>query len=375
MSIEALYEDRRTGRSVPVQLDFQHPFLVISRKGGGELDRWNWTDTAPVPGDFADDRMRLGLSADAHAVLAVDDPDQLLMLAHGTGMAQPTRRQHHPQRNAPLYAWVGGALLSLFVMLRFLLPALATALAPYIPQWVQTRLGDQVQVLATSVLTRSGGNPHCANPDGVAALSALAAHLPDATGLHLHVIDSNIPNAFALPGDHVSITTALMDKADGPDAILGVMGHELGHLRLGHSMERVVRYGFSSTLVSLVVGDVGGGLLAAGVAQAVESDFSQDQERAADQYGLEVLAAARVSSAGLVRLFAAIRAEHPEADGLVARWVGSHPALSERIETLERAGTNTATTGAPLVDAQWQALRAICKQPAEKRVTPDTADR
>ncbi|MBJ7414099.1 MAG: M48 family metallopeptidase [Niveispirillum sp.] len=371
--IEATYEDRRTGRTLPVLLDFQHPFLVILRDRDRELDRWNWRDVAPVPGPFADDRLRLGLSADAHAVLAVADADRLLTLAHGAGMVQPVHREHRQRRELPLYAWIGGAILSLFIMLRFVLPALASVLAPHVPDWVQTRIGDQVQVLATSVLTRKGGNQHCAAPTGREALLKLAGRLPDSQGLRLHIIDSDLPNAFALPGGHVSVTTALMDKADGPDAVLGVIGHELGHLRHGHSMERVMRYGLSSTLVSMIVGDVGGGLLAVAVAQIVESEFSQDQERQADQFALDALRQARVSPAGLSKLFAAIRDEHPEADGVLAEWMGSHPTLTERITTLDRAAAGTRTQGETLTSEEWTALRAICKQPVP--VLPASAEK
>ena len=48
--IEATYEDRRTGRTLSVRLAFQHPFLIIHRENGGELDRWNWRDVAPGGG-------------------------------------------------------------------------------------------------------------------------------------------------------------------------------------------------------------------------------------------------------------------------------------------------------------------------------------
>ncbi len=372
--IDATYEDRRTGRTLPVGLEFQHPFLVIHREGGAELDRWNWRDVAPVPGPFPDERLRLGLAADAHAVLAVADGDQLLRLAHGAGMVQPVHHEHRSRREIPLYIWIGGAVLSLVIMLRFVLPALASTLAPHVPAWLQAQIGDQVQVLATAFLTREGGNRHCAAPAGRAALLKLAGRLPDSQGLRLHIIDSDLPNAFALPGGHVSVTTALMAKADGPDAILGVLAHELGHVHHGHSMERVMRYGLSSALISMVVGDIGGGVLAVGVSQMVESEFSQDQERQADHYALDALEQAGVSPAGLSKLFAAIRDEHPEADGVLAEWMGSHPTLTERITNLDRAAAGTTTRGETLSEAEWAALRAICARPDSSPAPTATPD-
>lgn len=360
--VQATYEDRRTGRSVPVRLSFAAPWLVIGRDGGGELDRWPWREVATIPGPFADDRLRLGLAADAHAVLAIDGPDALWAQAQAAGMGNVDRAAHRTRRDLPLIIWIGGALASFVILLQFVVPAFSGIIAPMIPASWQARIGDQVLVIATALLTRKDGNPHCAAPDGRAALDKLAARLPASAGrARLLVIDSELPNAFALPGGHVAITNSLMDKAEGPDAVLGVIGHELGHLHHGHSMERVIRYSLSSAIVSMAVGDVGGGFLAVGVSQMVESEFSQDQERQADAFALDALARAGVSPRGLAQLFRTIRDEHPEADGAVAEWAGSHPTLSERIATLEAADSGRA--GAKVLEnPEWAALRAICRR-------------
>ncbi|OYQ36421.1 hypothetical protein CHU95_04100 [Niveispirillum lacus] len=362
--MQASYEDRQTGRAIPVRLTFLEQWLVIDREDGRELDRWSWRDVAPIPGDFPDGRLRVGLAADAHAVLVLDDPDALLRCAHATGMPQPAQQQHRVRRELPLAVWLVGAVLSVLLLVEFVIPAMAGMLAPMVPTSWQARIGDQVQTLATALLTRKGGNDRCDAPDGVAALKKLADRLPPVAGTtRLHIIDSDLPNAFALPGGHVSVTTALMDRADGPEAILGVLAHEMGHLHHGHSMERVMRYGLSSALISMVVGDIGGGALAVGVSQMVESEFSQDQERQADAYAIDALAQARVSPLPLARLFETIRTEHPEADGTLAEWMGSHPTLSERIATLQRAGGGQ-TAGAVLEAAEWQALKNICQTAA-----------
>lgn len=358
--LDALYEDRGTGRTLPVTLSAAGDHLVIRRADGRELDRWPWRDVAPVPGDFIDSRPRFGLAADSNALLVIDDADALFALVPA---ATRVRSGHRARRDLPLPIWIGGALASVLLLVFVILPQLASLLAPQIPQSWQARIGDQVLVIATAMLTKKDGNAQCQAPDGKTALDRLAVLMPPTgTAPRLRVIESDLPNAFALPGGHIVLTSALIDMAPGPDAVLGVVGHELGHVVHGHAMERVMRYGLVSSLISLVVGDFGGGFLAVAVSQMAEAGFSQEQERQADAFAIDIMGQGNFTTQGMAVLFQRMLDKYPHADGVLARWMGSHPELSERIATL-RAVNLPRDTNASLTDAQWHALRTICAKP------------
>jgi len=53
------------------------------------------------------------------------------------------------------------------------------------------------------------------------------------------VFDSDVKNAFVLPGNRVGFYKGMMDFADNDDQIAAVMGHEVGHVAGQHARERV----------------------------------------------------------------------------------------------------------------------------------------
>lgn len=369
MKIDAIYEDRPRGVRVPVRLSRQGDQLVITRADGRELDRWPWRAVAQVEGDFPDGAARYGLAADAHAALVVQDVALFNAMApQGTG-----QKRHGKVFELPLLVWIGGATVSVLLLLFVIMPMLATILAPMVPDRWQRRIGDQVSSILVTILTDEGGDANCRAPAGQAALDQLMARLPRAEvpPFRLRVIQSKIPNAFALPG-HVVVTDSILRLSPTPEAALGVIAHEVGHIVHGHSMERVIRYSLASTLVSMMVGDVGGGILAVGVTQMSESSFSQDEEREADAYAADRLLDAGYSPAALGGLFEALKLELKLKESQLEKWLGSHPQISERVATLAAYPAPANPTPA-LTGTEWKALQAICEPPASDVPQPEKA--
>ncbi|MDQ5873215.1 MAG: M48 family metalloprotease, partial [Acidobacteriota bacterium] len=71
-----------------------------------------------------------------------------------------------------------------------------------------------------------------------------------------NVVDSNEPNAYALPGGKLSITRGLISKMESEDQLASVLGHEIGHVTARHSVVSASR----SQLLGLLLG-VGGAVL------------------------------------------------------------------------------------------------------------------
>src|SRR5262249_35417099 len=54
-----------------------------------------------------------------------------------------------------------------------------------------------------------------------------------------YIPDSNLINAFALPGGHVFIARGMLNLMSSEDELASVLGHEVAHIDLRHCAERV----------------------------------------------------------------------------------------------------------------------------------------
>jgi putative metalloprotease len=98
-------------------------------------------------------------------------------------------------------------------------------------------------------------------------------------------------NAFAMADGTIRIYAGLMDMLDD-DELLFVVGHEMGHVELEHIHEKLrVAYAANATrkaaaAVSGTIGEIARSHLGAFLQQIVTAQFSQHEEREADDYGL-----------------------------------------------------------------------------------------
>ena len=101
----------------------------------------------------------------------------------------------------------------------------------------------------------------------------------DGVPLNFKVYKTNDVNAFACADGSVRIYSGLLDKMTD-DEVLGVVGHEIGHVALKHSKKQFKQALLTSALRDAVV-SIGESLMSA--------KFSRKQETQADDYGYEFL--------------------------------------------------------------------------------------
>lgn len=105
------------------------------------------------------------------------------------------------------------------------------------------------------------------------------------------VLNSDIVNAFALPGGFVYVTRGLMALASSEAELAGVLGHEIGHVTSRHTAERysaAMGAGILSTVAGVFLGGAVGQLGEAVSGMALAS-YSRDQELEADMLGVRYL--------------------------------------------------------------------------------------
>ena len=134
----------------------------------------------------------------------------------------------------------------------------------------------------------------------------------------------------------VHVTQGLMKILDTEEQIAGVLGHEIGHVKLGHYNKGVGRNVFWSILslgLSHVSGTAGKVAQAAGSVgmNLAESGFSRGQEVEADDYGTALLKKAGYDPYGLYR---AMKAFADNKYVTQPNGFNSHPPTARRLKHL-----------------------------------------
>ena len=154
-----------------------------------------------------------------------------------------------------------------------------------------------------------------------------------------YIIQEPLPNAFALPGGHVLITTALLDAADRPEEIAGVVAHEIAHVTRKHGFRKIISSAGPFFIFRLFAGSDSGllGALGGSSELLIRQSFSQEYELEADAVGWDSLVAARIDPHGMIEMLEKLKLiqDNLPSDSLQVGAFQSHPATEKRIQRLE----------------------------------------
>ena len=369
MRYSANYYDGITARAQPVAVTVADTGITIAGEDGGVLADWPAGRVILVELPRGGEPVRLGLDGTT-ARLIVDDPDVVETLRPVA--PQLYRRVRLSWRGlARVAAWAGAAVVSVAFIILVVVPSLSRQMAAATPDAVRQRIGAATlrQIARLLPIDRSGSpnmrRAYCGYDRGRDALEAmmvrLTADMAEPPALRMVVVNTDVVNAFALPGDIVVLTEGLIDNASSAEEVAGVIAHEMGHVAHDHPIESMYRTATVSVLVSLVTGDAAGGVLITGLGQWVlNTGYSRAAEREADHYALERLYAAGIDSGGLERFFARLLEERSKDGGSFSRMLSTHPPTRERLAAVRREDRMMGRVFGD-DDEEWAWLRRICR--------------
>lgn len=171
---------------------------------------------------------------------------------------------------------------------------------------------------------------------------------------HFYLVDDSTVNAFAVPGGHIFVHRGLIERAGSYSQLAGVMGHEVAHVTLRHSVDQMrsrTRTGILVTVFCAIVNlcsstaaqvaiDVGG--------QALFAKYSRDDETQADSAAVGYLVAAGIDPRGIPAMFERLSAMRRADPTALDAWFGSHPLEESRIA---RTSALISTIGTSRLDA------------------------
>jgi len=258
------------------------------------------------------------------------------------------------------------AVVSLIFTAIIGVPVLATRVTPLIPVSVEQKLGSAVdsQIRATLDTKHLGAAFVCGSgangAAGRAALDKLVSRLQAAAALpyslRVDVVRRADFNAFALPGGHIYVFQGLIDRAQSPDELAGVLAHEIGHVAHRDGTRTVLQAAGLSFLFGMMLGDfVGGGAVVIAAKTVVRSSYSRRVETAADIYSVGLMHKVGGDPRALATILARVTADKDEGIKILA----DHPDTKDRVIAINAIAPAGATT--PLLGAaDWAALKQIC---------------
>lgn len=149
----------------------------------------------------------------------------------------------------------------------------------------------------------------------------------------LYIPDGTV-NAMALPGDRIVLYRGLIEQAASENEIMMVLGHELGHFAHRDHLRGLVRSLVVPLAIAYFIGDSSAlqGAAASAANAVASSQYSQSQEREADEFGLNLLQSYYGQVAGATDFFARL-SQKPGAD---FAFLTTHPAPGERAKKLQQ---------------------------------------
>jgi hypothetical protein len=159
----------------------------------------------------------------------------------------------------------------------------------------------------------------------------------------IKVIDSDVVNAFALPGGFFYVHSGLILRADSEAELAGVMAHEIAHVAARHGTKNATKGELAqmATIPLILLGPGGwaGYGLYEGLNFAIPMSFlkfSRDAEYEADYLGLQYMYAAGYDPNAFVTFFEKVEAEEKRQPGTVPKFFSTHPPTPERVVAIQK---------------------------------------
>jgi predicted Zn-dependent protease len=350
---EAIYFDGRSNHKRRVVLRFHEGIEIV--EDGAVADIWPYAAIRRVDGPTGSLRLS-STSALPLARLQVEDAAaaeiakrHCATLDSGAGERRQTWR---------IVVWSLAAACSIMGFALYGIPYAADRIAPFVPAALERRMGE---ALDTQVRAMFDGKV-CTGAEGQAAFTQLVDGLKTAAGMNVdfdaHVLSARVPNAFALPGGKIYLLDGLLQRAQSPDEVAGVLAHEIGHVSHRDGVRRLIQTGGTSFLMGLLFGDVTGAGAVIFVGRAmVDASYSRDQEHAADAFAVEVMHRLGRSPKPMGELLLRVASPHEKKSLSI---LAGHPMSEARLAEMTRQD-RPATGPELLTPAQWQALKGMCK--------------
>jgi beta-barrel assembly-enhancing protease len=160
-------------------------------------------------------------------------------------------------------------------------------------------------------------------------------HYPVDYPIQITVVESGEMNAFAIPGGHIVVYDAILERMKSPEELAALLGHEASHIALRHSLRNIFRSLARKMFLSLIIGSDAGivAVLVDNADNLKGLEYSRSLETDADNNGLQLMSKSGIDVQGMVRLMQLLQKESGAQEP--AAFLNTHPVFSDRIENIQ----------------------------------------
>ena len=231
-------------------------------------------------------------------------------------------------------------------------------------------------------MQQAGGGEYDVDPELTAYVQGIGKRLAAVSDRPLPyefvVLNSSVPNAWALPGGKIAINRGLLTELDSEAELAAVLGHEIVHAAARHSARQMERgmllqaavlgtaiMSSDSDYANLAVGGASVG------AQLISQSYGRSAELEADYYGMQYMSRAGYDPQGAVSLQQTfLRLSEGRRTDWLSGLFASHPPSQERVD----ANTRTAASLPPGGETGEARLHAAMEQTLDTRPAYDAYD-
>ena len=188
--------------------------------------------------------------------------------------------------------------------------------------------------------------------------------------VNLYILQDDSLNAFVAGGQNMFIHTGLIMEARTPEELKGVVGHETGHIALGHNITRNAAYEGSGN-VSLITMGLGALALFAGAPDAAMAliasapqfqmlsffKHTRSEEAAADLFGVQLMEKTGQSADGNVSFMEKFRYQELMSETRRDPYFRAHPISSARVSAIANRAKEISAKARPQTPEEIQQLK------------------
>jgi len=276
--------------------------------------------------------------------------------------------------------------ISFFLLLPLLLPAIGCSVNPvtgkselaWISEEKEISLGEQMYV----PMQQMQGGQYDIDPELTDYVQGVAARLAAVSDRPLPyefvVLNSSVPNAWALPGGKIAINRGLLTELESEAELAAVLAHEIVHAAARHSakaQERATWLQLGTITAAVAAGGSRYGNQAIGAAnlgaQLVSQQYGQGAELESDKYGMKYMSLAGYDPQGAVNLQQTfVRLSEDRQPDWLSGLFASHPPSQARVD----ANIATAATLPAGGELGVERFRAVMEKTMAARPAYDAYD-